>query len=472
MQTATLHFKRNARHAMTNPQLQRALGLLKVKFVTQRAAAAAAVPNFEALRTQATAIREHTLNHLAAYLLAFEKNAQAQGVVVHWARTPAEVQTIVLEIAQQHNVRKVIKSKSMVSEEIGLNAALEANAIEVVETDLGEYIIQLAQDRPSHILAPAIHKSKDEVADLFANKHARPRQEAIDALCQEAREMLRPHFLSADMGISGANFLIAQTGSAMIVTNEGNGRLTTTLPKVHVAITGIEKVVPTLEDAATLLRVLTRSATGQSISNYVSLMTGVRADNEHDGPKHRHIILFDNGRSELLGSELQNMLRCIRCGACMNHCPVYQNIGGHAYGWVYPGPMGSVLTPAYLGIEQALDLPHASTFCGACAAVCPVQIPLPNLLRQLRIRQFKQRLRPTSEYQFLRAWQWLALHPQAYIHAQQIMRRFLRGVVGHARACALVPGLKVWSQSRDFPTPARRSFREQFHKKAAAKKTV
>lgn len=466
MQTATLHFKRNARQALANPQLQHALGLLKVKFVTQRANAAAAVPNFEDLRRQAATIREHTLQHLATYLTTFEKNAQARGVVVHWAETPADVQAIVLDIARQHQVRKVIKSKSMVSEEVGLNAALEAQAIEVIETDLGEYIIQLAKDRPSHILAPAIHKSKAEISDLFAEKHARPRQEAIEALCQEAREMLRPHFLSADMGISGANFLIAETGSALIVTNEGNGRLTTTLPKVHVAITGIEKVVPTLEDAATLLRVLTRSATGQSISNYVSLMTGTQAPGEHDGPQHMHVILVDNGRSPLLGSELQAMLRCIRCGACMNHCPVYQNIGGHAYGWVYPGPMGSVLTPAYLGTEQALDLPHASTFCGACEAVCPVKIPLPHLLRQWRTRQFKQHLRPKSEYQFWRTWQWLALHPQAYAYSQRLLRRVLRQVAGSAQLQRWMPrNLQEWSKTRDFPRPARKSFREQFHKK-------
>jgi len=275
---------------------------------------------------------------------------------------------LVLDIARDNGVRKVIKSKSMLGEETGLNEYLESGGLDVRETDLGEYIVQQARERPSHIIAPASHKSKEDIAKLFADKHHRPQLDDITELTHEAREILRPHFLDADMGITGANFLVAETGSTMIVTNEGNGRMTTTMPRVHVAISGIEKCIPTLEDLSLLLRVLTRSATGQPISNYLSVTTGPKRNGDVDGPGQFHVILVDIGRSRVLGSNLRPALRCIRCGACMNHCPVYQNVGGHAYGWVYPGPIGSVLTPAYVGVDKAIDLPNAATLCNQCGA--------------------------------------------------------------------------------------------------------
>jgi L-lactate dehydrogenase complex protein LldF len=278
--------------------------------------------------------------------------------------------------------------------------------------------------------------------------------------------MLRPHFLSADMGISGANFLIAETGSALIVTNEGNGRLVTTLPRVHVVVTGIEKVVPTLEDVSVLLRLLPRSATGQAITNYVSVLTGPRGAGDADGPEHLYVILVDNGRSRLLGSELEPMLRCIRCGACMNHCPVYQNIGGHAYGWVYPGPMGSVLTPNFVGLGEARDLPNASTFCGACAEVCPVGIPLPDLLRSLRVRQVEQGLRPWSERAALRLWSWLAQRPALYALATRIGARALRAMANERGVITRLPPNPGWTGGRDFPAPEGRTFRELYARRA------
>ena len=257
--------------------------------------------------------------------------------------------------------------------------------------------MQLAHEPPSHIVAPAVHKSKEQVADLFVAAHGRPRSTDITALTREAREVLRDKFLNADMGISGANFVIAETGTTLTVTNEGNADLVTTIPRIHCVVTGIEKVIGTLDDFATLIRLLPRSATGQSAANYLTLTTGVKAADELDGPEQMHIVLIDAGRTKLVGSDMAEMLRCIRCGACMNHCPVYQNVGGHAYGWVYPGPMGSVLTPAYIGIEQAGDLPNAATFCGECQVVCPVKIPLPDLMRKLREKQFEMHLRPFSE---------------------------------------------------------------------------
>ncbi len=468
MQVNTLHFRRNAAASLADAQLQRALTRLQERFVGTRAAAMTEIPDFERLRQAAADLRQHTLDHLDHHLERFEQEVTARGGHVHWAEDAAAARWIMVEIARRHGVTSVAKSKSMVSEECAINEALEAAGIGVTETDLGEYILQLAHEPPSHIVAPVVHKNKEEIAELFERHHRRPRQTGITELCREAREILRPKFLAADMGVSGANFLIAETGSALIVTNEGNGRLVTTLPRVHVAITGIEKVVPTLDDVALLLRLLPRSATGQSITNYVSVLTGPKGAGDLDGPEHFHVILVDNGRSSLLGSELEPMLRCIRCGACMNHCPVYQNIGGHAYGWVYPGPMGSVLTPSFMGLAAARDLPNASTFCGACAAVCPVGIPLPELLRELRVRQVTQRLRPVTERIALRAWTWLAARPAFYAAFTAAIARLLRLMGGRRALIRRLPFASGWTRGRDFPAASGRTFRELYRGRRAS----
>jgi L-lactate dehydrogenase complex protein LldF len=462
MQITSMHFKARASEKLADVKLQAALRKLQGNFVKGRADRVAELDNFEAIREAGAAIRERALQHLDLYLAEFESNATARGAVVHWAETTAEANRIVCEIAARHGVRKAVKSKSMVSEECALNDALEAAGIEVVETDLGEYILQLAKEPPSHIVAPVVHKTRDEVSDLFEEKHARPRKTVIAELTREAREMLRPHFVSADMGISGANFLVAETGSTLIVTNEGNGRMVTTLPRVHVAITGIEKVVPTLEDASTLLRLLPRHGTGQAITNYVSVTSGVRHQDEAEGPEHFHVVLVDAGRTRLIGGDLQPMLRCIRCGACMNHCPVYQSIGGHAYGWVYPGPMGSILTPMYVGLDKARDLPNAATFCNQCGVVCPVKIPLPDLMRKLRERQFAQRLKPWSERVSLRAWGWLASRPALYALATRIGARALAAMGGGGKVIHNLPFGGGWTGGRDFPAPQGRTFRELY----------
>jgi L-lactate dehydrogenase complex protein LldF len=468
MEVTAMHFRRKATEKLNDENLQQALKKLQSRFVDSRATALAELPNFPEIRDAAADIRERAVTHLDSYLLRFEREATARGAVVHWAEDIEDANRLVVEIARLHGVRKAVKSKSMVTEECGLNDYLASVGVEVLETDLGEYILQLAHEPPSHIVAPVVHKSKEEIADLFEEKHRRPRTTDIAGMCREAREVLRPGFLAADMGISGANFIIAETGSVLIVTNEGNGRLTTTLPRVHVAITGIEKVVPTLEDASTLLRLLPRSATGQSITNYVSVLTGVRGKDDPDGPEHFHVILLDNGRSRLLGTELQPMLRCIRCGACMNHCPVYQNIGGHAYGWVYPGPMGSVLTPAFVGLENAIDLPNASTFCGECAVVCPVKIPLPDLMRHLRRRQVERHLRPWSERVALRLWSWAAQHPAVYALVTHAAARLLHRLGGKKKRLRYLPGASGWTRGRDMPAPSGRTFRELYQARRAS----
>jgi len=462
MQNISLQFKKQVAIKLADTKLQDALSRLQSRFVEGRSAVISEIHDLQETRTAAAAIRDRVLNDLDHWLLHFERQATLRGATVHWAETGEDANRIVAEIAARHGVRTATKSKSMVSEECGLNDALELAGVKVMETDLGEYILQLAHEAPSHIVAPVVHKNKEEISDLFAEKHRMPRKTGIAELCREAREVLRPAFLNADMGISGGNFLVAETGSVLIVTNEGNGRLVTTLPRVHVAITGIEKVVPTLEDVTTLLRLLPRSATGQSITNYVSVLTGNKAKEDHDGPEHFHIILLDNGRSSLIGGEMQEMLRCIRCGACMNHCPVYQNIGGHAYGWVYPGPMGSILTPLLGGIEKSPDLPNASTFCGACAAVCPVKIPLPDLLRKLREIQMQRGMKSRQETFMLKAWAWLALHPGIYALATGIAVRMMRAMGGKDNLLHTLPGASGWTNGRDFPAPAGRTFRDLY----------
>ena len=464
-----MHFKARAGEKIADQLLAKNLAKTKNKFVQARAQAVHELDDFEGTRDAATAIRDKVLDNLDLWLERFEARAVERGSEVMWARNGDEICQLVIEIAKRHGVKKVVKSKSMLSEEAGLNIALEQAGIQPVETDLGEYILQINNNEPpSHIIVPALHKSLDEVADLFEKTHHTPRKTEIPELTREAREQLRGHFLSAEMGISGGNFLIAETGSVALVTNEGNGRMVTTLPRVHVVITGIEKVVPTLEDFSTLMRLLPRSATGQSISNYVSVLTGVKDQAEFDGPQHVYFILVDNGRVGLIGSEFEEMLRCIRCGACMNHCPVYQTVGGPAYGWVYPGPMGAVLTPLYQGIENALDLPQAATLCNQCGVVCPVKIPLPELMRTLREKQMEMNLRPWQERWALRLWGFVAARPRLYAFCTKIGVRALAKMGGIGGRIRRLPLMAEWTDQRDFPAPAGKTFRELY--KQSAKK--
>ena len=462
MQIQSMHFKQTASAKLNDAVLQSALKKSKGKFVDGRAKGVAEIDNWEDLRTHAAALRNRVIDHLDAYLIEFERNAIRRGAVVHWAETAEEANAIVLEIARKNAVKTITKSKSMVTEEIALNDALIGAGIRVLETDLGEYILQLADEPPSHIVAPAVHKSKEQVAELFMNAHHKPRLTDIPAMTREAREELRSHFLGADMGISGANFVIAETGTTLTVTNEGNADLVTTIPRIHCVVTGIEKVIPTMDDFATLIRLLPRSAIGQSIANYLTLTTGVKAPGETDGPEQMHIVLVDAGRTKLVGSDMKDMLRCIRCGACMNHCPVYQNVGGHAYGWVYPGPMGSVLTPTYVGIENAGDLPNAATFCGECQVVCPVKIPLPDLMRKWRERQFDMKLRPFGERFAISVWSFFVARPALYAFASRIGARIAALMGGKEKLIHSLPGIDGWTQGRDMPAPAGKTFRELY----------
>jgi L-lactate dehydrogenase complex protein LldF len=367
------------------------------------------------------------------------------------------------------NARTATKGKSMISEEIGLNDFLARNGVTPVETDLGEYIIQLRHEAPSHIIAPAAHLNKAQVEADFrrAHTHLPPDRDLVEpeAMLAEARAVLREKFLAADVGITGANFLIAETGSSVIVTNEGNGDLTQTLPKAHIVLASIEKLVPTLEDLAQLLRVLARSATGQEMSVYTTLSTGPRRADDPDGPGAYHVVILDNGRSAMLGSAFQDMLRCIRCGACLNHCPVYQAIGGHAYGWVYPGPMGAVLTPSLIGIDKAGHLPNASTLCGRCEQICPVRIPLPDMMRSWREREFERHLSPATVRTGLALWALFAKRPRLYGVATSMAARVL-AFAGRARGrFRFLPLAAGWTRHRDLPAPQGGTFQSQWRKR-------
>jgi L-lactate dehydrogenase complex protein LldF len=462
MQITSPTFKANAHEALGNASLQKALDMMRTGFPAKRLAAIDRLPEFEALREEGKGIKNHVLENLDFYLETFERNVVANGGKVHWCRTPDEARQAILSICRSLDAKTVTKGKTMIGEEIGLNEFLEAEGIVPVETDLGEYIIQLRHEPPSHIIAPAIHVLKEQVTEAFLKTHTEldPKRHITEPreLTDEARQVLRPKFLEADVGITGANFLIAETGSTVIVTNEGNGDLTQLLPKAHVVLASLEKVVPTLEDASTILRLLARSATGQEFSSYTTFSTGPRREKDLDGPGEWHVVLLDNGRSAMLGTEFQDMLRCIRCSACMNHCPVYGAVGGHAYGWVYPGPMGAVLTPTLIGIDKAGHLPNASTFCGKCESVCPMKIPLPKMMRHWREREFERKLSPQAYRTGLSVWAYLAQRPALYQALAGIGMRVLGWAGRHRGRFRTLPFASGWTGVRDMPAPEGRSF--------------
>ncbi len=453
-----------ANSALENSQRARTRNALGQSTPLKRAAAVERFGDFEALRRHVKKIRQHSLDNLDHYLQTFEHQALARGNQVHFARTGRELNARVLEICNQHQARKVAKGKSMVTEETELNDQLQAAGLEVIETDLGEYIIQLAGEKPSHITGPALHKSESEIAALFMEKHTLPEREldTADAMVSEARVVLREHFLSADVGIIGANALVAATGDSMLVTNEGNGDLCASLPGVLIVCTTIDRIVPTLDDAAATLRLLARSTTGQAISCYTSFYSGPRGESDPDGPLETHFILLDNQRSDVLASDYREMLHCIRCGACLNHCPVYVAAGGHAYGSVYPGPMGSVLTPLLTSLEQSHMLPNACTSCGRCAEICPANIPLPDLLRDLRRDEHEKQLSATRWRLGIGLHGHLARSPQLYHWLTGVAIKLLHKLGRKKGFFRRLPLASGWTQARDFPTPQATTFMRQF----------
>ncbi len=469
MQSTSHLFKDNAIQALDDAHLQQALTHVRTKFIDKRLQAMQALPEFDALRDAARDLKNHVLSRLDEYLVQFEENVVRRGGHVHWCATPAEARNTILEICRRANAKTVTKGKTMVGEEIGINDHLAANGIEPIETDLGEYIIQLRGEPPSHIIAPAVHVTKDQVEETFRKIHIDldPKRNLAEpsTLLNEARVKLRGRFIAADVGITGANFLVADTGSTAIVTNEGNGDLTQTLPRIHIVLAGIEKIVPSMADAGLLLRVLARSATGQDMSAYTTFSTGPRRADDVDGPDEFHVVLVDNGRSKLLGTEFEEMLRCIRCGACLNHCPIYQNVGGHAYGWVYAGPIGAITTPALIGIEHAAPLPEASSLCGRCESVCPVRIPIPKMLRHWREEAFERRLHGNRARWALKLWAMLATRPALYRLATRIGMRVLGTMAGRRGRFSTLPLAEAWTKHRDLPAPEGRTFMAMYRGK-------
>jgi L-lactate dehydrogenase complex protein LldF len=486
-----------ARQALADPPLQAALVRLTGTLLAGNRRGYAALADSSALRDHAKRIKEHTLAHLDDYLEQLEDAVERVGGQVHWAADGAEAQGIVVGIARQAGCVRAVKSKSMTTEEVHLNSALEQAGVEVVETDFGEFIIQLAGERPSHLVAPAVHHTRESVARVLSRHVGEQLPDDARVLALTGRRLLREKFRRADLGITGANFAVAETGTIVLVTNEGNGRLTTTCPRVHVALVGIEKVIPRLADLPVFLKLLARAATGQTLSVYTTLITGPRRTphpplspvggegrvrGEIDGPDEFHLVLLDNGRSKVLATPFRESLQCIRCGACLNACPVYRRIGGHAYGGVYAGPIGSILTPLYDSLSANPELPHASSLCGACLAACPVKINIPHMLIGLRELQHQKThdsprkgdgtSRITGPVPFsgrrraeeLAYWLWKEVlrRPWLYRLAMRAARLVLRPLARDGWLRRLPGPGGGWTEVRDFPAPAARSFRERW----------
>ena len=452
-------FGDRAQAALGDRQLRVALDRATGQLSSRREDAFASLPDADAVRDAARAAKLTVLRDLADHLERFERALVANGARVHWARDGAEANRIVCEIARAAGARHAVKSKSMVTEETHLNEALEAAGVEVVETDLGEYIVQLAKDRPSHIIAPIIHRTREEVGRIMHEGMGVPYSEDTGTLARYARERLRQEFLRADLGITGANFGVVENGTLCLVTNEGNGRMVTTLPRVHIALVGIEKLVPTMADLDRLLKVLARSATGQKLTTYTTMLRGPRRPGDDCGALEMHVVLLDNGRSGMLAGETAEILGCIRCGACLNVCPVYKGIGGHAYGDTYAGPVGAIVTPGLRGLPAWQDLPFASTLCGACRDACPLRLDIPRMLLALRSRATREAA-PLGMRAAMKGFALAAARPRFYRIAASLARRLarLRAREGWIRSA---PGMaRGWTGVRDLRAPARATFQD------------
>jgi L-lactate dehydrogenase complex protein LldF len=454
-------FMESAVIAIEDIQLQTALDRGTGNADGRRRTVLAEMDDAYALRQQARGAKLRALADLPDLLEEMEKNVTAKGGHVLWAADGDEANQIVVDICKKHNLKRGVKSKSMATEEIGLLPVLEANGIKMVETDLGEYIIQVDESHPSHIVMPVMHMTQEDVRDLFMEKLGMPYTDTAEEITQYARKILREEFLQADFGMSGGNFMIAETGTLVIVTNEGNGRLSTGVPPVHIAVVGIEKIVPTWEDFATLIQMLPRSATGQRMTVYVNMFNGPARPEEPDGPEEFYLVLLDNGRSNIYASEYTEALACIRCGACLNACPVYQNVGGHTYGSVYSGPIGAIITPLLQGIENAVPLPFASSLCGACKAACPVDINIPDMLLMLR-RDLENKQDPIWQLG-MKAWQFGNTHPLLFEIGGKVASAAAKAyaaATGEEKINNLPYPLSGWTDYRDFPPFAEQSFHE------------
>jgi L-lactate dehydrogenase complex protein LldF len=464
MEQRSDRFLDNASAAIKNSAQAERRDLLALFSPLMREASVNAFEEFEATKEYVKNVRQHSLDNLPHYLEQFEEQALKNANHVHYARDASELNSIVLDICQQHSAQHIIKGKSMVTEETGLNDALEQAGLKVVETDLGEYIVQQAGETPSHIVGPALHKSAAEVRELFLKKHALGERELANTqdLVHEARQMLRDKFLQADVGIIGSNALIAENGYSMLVTNEGNGDLCASLPSVLIICTTIDRVLPKAKHATAMQRLLVRSATGQSQTCYTSFYSGPRRAADPDGPLECHFVLLDNGRTDIVDSNYRAILECIRCGTCLTHCPIYNSVGGHAYGWVYQGPVGSVLTPLLTSLEKSAELPNACTGCGRCAEVCPADIPLPDLLRDLRSEENERKISAPRWRLGIKFHAWLTRQPRLYQSLTGLLIPIIHQLSKRKGTIRRLPLARGWSSQRDFPAPEARTFMQRY----------
>ncbi len=466
-------FDRKIHETLSNPDLLNRVytGTGRLAAARRKVVGADALPEYQELRDQASRIKKHTIDNLDYYLELFESKVKAHGGRVVCCRDGAEVAEFVVNLAQEKKARNIVKAKSMATEELDFNERLKERGLDPVETDLGEFLVQLAEQRPFHIVGPSMHMTRYDVAELFTKHLGVERETDPPKQTMIARRVLREKFLSADIGVSGANFLVADSGAIVLVTNEGNARLATTLPRIHITIAGIEKIVPRAQDLAVFLKLLARSSTGQPLSVYTSFLSGPRRGEEIDGPEEFYVVLIDNGRTRVLADrEKRQSLHCIRCGACLNNCPVYRIIGGHSFPWVYSGPIGAIITPQFLGANYEPGLPFASSLCGACAEVCPVKIEIPKILLQLRSEANKAQAdeRPKRLERFgFRVWAWLMRHPRIY----ELVGLAANGAApetGSDQWIRRLPPLfdigpaKAWADQRDLPPAPSRSFREMW----------
>jgi L-lactate dehydrogenase complex protein LldF len=473
MKPQTINFRSKASKTMDDAEVQQALEHVYTGFFKGRLVAAADTPDWEELRTKGKAIKDHTIAHLDYYLDLLATNVEKNGGSVFFAEDAEEARKHIVALAHARNIKTVIKSKSMVSEEMALAETLNDEGFETIETDLGEYIIQLANETPYHLIAPAVHKSRKEVAELLDDNFKEgDRVPDATELTMMAREKLRGVFERADMSVTGVNFAVAESGSIALVTNEGNGRMSTTVPRVHVAVMGMEKIVPSIQDLSTMLRILIRSATGQRISTYVTMVNGARKPDEEEGPEEFHLVIMNNGRQKLLADpQMRESLNCIRCGACLNACPVYRKVGGHAYGWVYPGPIGSIVTPVMTGLKDASNLPAASSLCGACHDACPVKINIPRMLLELRYRSAEgstdaaERTSSAGERLVWKSWRIGMMGRKRFDIGARLARLMLRPMARNGWLRKSPPPISGWTSTRDFPLLAAGSLKSRLSKR-------
>ncbi|MFP1828175.1 LutB/LldF family L-lactate oxidation iron-sulfur protein [Lonsdalea quercina] len=469
LKTSDVPFHERIRDQIDDAVMRKAVAMAQERIGANRQTMVDDLGHWESWRSRGEQIRRHVLENLDAYLYQLSENVTKNGGHVYFAATKAQATDYILTVAKQKQAKKIVKSKSMVTEEIGLNAALQSAGLSVIETDLGEYILQLAHDAPSHVVVPAIHRDRHQIRKILHDTLGYTGSETPEAMTRFIREQMRPQFFSADIGITGCNFAVAETGSVCLVSNEGNARLCTTLPKTHIAVMGMERLAPTFEEVDVLITLLARSAVGAQLTGYNTWLTGPREAGNVDGPEDFHLVVVDNGRSAVLGSEFRDILHCIRCGACMNTCPAYRHIGGHGYGSIYPGPVGAVLSPLLGGYADFKDLPYACSLCYACNSVCPVKIPLAQLILKHRRKMVDADLPPKAEQIATRLFTYVNSHPTLWKVGMVSGAHAVNWFIKNGKAPLNIGATGKWTEARDLPQGDGESFRSWFKQHQANK---